>query len=57
MNSSSAMPPQRIQCEANVECLFFFTTYLTVRAWPARRHRATAQATCTTSDDERARRG
>ena len=28
--------------------MFFFTTYLTVRAWPARRHSATAQSTCTT---------
>ena len=38
MNSSSVTPPQRIRWEAYVECLFFFTTYLIVRAFFARRH-------------------
>ena len=50
MNSSSVMPPYRIQCELNVECLFFLTTYFVLRALPARRHSAIAQATWTTSE-------
>ena len=50
MNRNSVRPPQRIRCEAQVEWLFFFTTYLTGRARLARRHRVTAAATWTTSE-------
>ena len=50
MNSSSVSPPQRIKREENVEAVFFFTWYFTVRALPARRHSATAAYTCTTSE-------
>ena len=50
MNSSSVTPPQRIRCEALVEWLFFFITYLIGRAFLARRHSAKAAATCTSSD-------
>src|SRR4051794_17580371 len=48
-NSRMATPPQRIQREENDEARFFFMTYFVVRAWPARRHSATADHTCTTS--------
>ena len=42
MNSSRVTPPQRIRWLAYVECLFFFTSYLIVRAFLARRHKVTA---------------
>ena len=43
MNSSRVTPPQRIRWLAYVECLFFLTTYLIVRAFFARRHSVTAE--------------
>ncbi len=42
MKSNRVSPPQRIRCEAYVECLFFFITYLCVRALRARRQSVTA---------------
>ncbi len=42
MKSSRVTPPQRIRWLAYVECLFFFSTYFTVRAFLARRHSVTA---------------
>ena len=50
MNSSSVRPPQRIRCEASVECLFFFTTYFTVRALLGAAPQRDGAATCTTSE-------
>jgi hypothetical protein len=49
-NRRIATPPQRIQCEENVEWLFFFITYFVVRARCLRPHSTKAQVTWITSE-------